>query len=159
MKQINNYIIEKLHLNKDTKVNLLEEEPVLLISHSALSNNPNYISFYYYEISDYDKNIIKLHNHSEEFTVLNHTSNDKYKYIFASSEWEDNIKKNISWGYVILKEDAINLIEEILQKPVLEWECPYGKFRIEKQIGLKRDNITLEEWLKKLLDWLKNGKS
>ena len=159
MKQINNYIIEKLHLNKDTKFNSLEEEPVLLISHSVLSNNPNYVSFYYYEISDYDEHIIKLHHHEEEFTVLNHTQNDKYKYLFASYERKQTITKNISWGYVILKEDAINLIEEILQKPVLEWECPYGKFRIEKQIGLKRDNITLEEWLKKLLDWLKNGKS
>lgn len=159
MKQINNYIIEKLHLNKDTEVNLLEGEPVLLIAHSALSNNPNYISFYYYVISDYDKHMIKLHYHAEEFTVLNHTPNDKYKYIFASYERKDNIAKNTSWGYVILKEDAINLIEEILQKSILEWECPKGKFKIEKQIGLRRENITLEEWLRKLLDRLKNEKS
>lgn len=159
MKEINTYILEKLKINKNTKVNLLEGKPVLVISHSVLSNNPNYVSFYYYEISDYDKHIIKLHNYEEEFTVLNHTQNDKYKYLFASYEVKNTITKNISFGYVILKEDAINLIEEILQKPVLELECPYGKFRIEKQIGLRRDKITLEEWLKKLLDWLKNGKS
>ena len=41
---------------------------------------------------------------------------------------------------------------------MLEWKLPKkGKFRLEKPIGLRRDKITLEEYLNNLIDKLENG--
>ena len=153
MNNLSDILLEKFRINKDTKINSSDEEPVLLISHSNLSNFDHYVSFYYYEISDSDEDTITLKNHEGKFYILAHTPNTKDKYIYASLEKSDYL------GYVILKKDAIRLIEEILQKSILEWKGPKETYKIEKQRGLRRDNITLEEWLKKLLDWFKNGVS
>lgn len=155
MKSINLYIIEKLHLNKDTKfINNDYDKSVLLISHSDESNTNGYCSFYYYEIEniDEDKQIVNLKNHKINFNII--PSNfDEYGKIFAGYA----INKD-NWGYILHKNDGIKLIKEILKQPMLEWKSPKkGKFRLEKPIGLRRDKITLEEYLNNLIDKLENG--
>ena len=157
MKTIDTYIIEKLHLNKDIKVSNNDNGPVLLISHSDVSSTSQHCSFYYYEIDKIldESQTIKLKNHKKTFYIVPDKYKAKYGDIFAFYIGA----KNDEWGYLIHKDDGIDLIKDTLNKSILLWADPIGKkFMIEKPLGIRNDNITTKKYLSNLIDRLNNEK-
>jgi len=157
MKNLNNYIIEKFKINKDTKVS--EDDGVLMVSRS-ISNSENRCSFYYYEIESINGDILKLKNHARDFKI-NH---DKGKYygtwgmIYAEGINEKEEEGEDYFHYIYKGEHAIKVIKEALSGYPYTFDIGLEYYKIEKPIGIRNDNITDKEWLEKILSWIKNGK-
>ena len=157
MNNLSQYIIEKLHLNKDTKVSeelVHEGDMVLTIIHDSDYHRPFEISLSYYIVKDCNSNELKCTSNKDSWFYefkLNSTYNKPINNVsdldkvFAYKKGE---AKKSGFEYILLKSEAIGFLKEVVNS--------YDKNIIVPGLNTKYENVIyFKDWQYQAKDLLK----